>query len=236
MLRIHAIDSNATPCRAPRCAVRLLGAVFLAGVSIAGVAAESAPDARDHASVAQAQLLVQDTTARVLAAMSRDLAAIKAEPARAFGIVESIVMPNIDLERTSRMVLGRHWSKATEAQRARFMRVFGDQLVRTYVLGISDYLAVSDKLAVAIDYLPGSISEDKRNALIRTRVGTGAMAVSIDYRLHRVKQSWRVFDVLVEGVSVASTYRSSFTSEANRNGMDGLIERIDEKNRRLGPA
>lgn len=231
----HSITIH-RPYRVPCGLARLLTAVLVAGIFHCPAGADEKSTNRPGASVESAILLVQNTTARILAAMSRDRDRIATEPEQAFDTVARIVLPSIDLERTSRLVLGDHWTSATDKQRTRFKQVFADQLIRTYVLGLSDYLAVSDKIGVAIDYLPGMISNNGKVAVVRTRVGAASMAVGIDYRLYLFEDGWRVFDVLVEGVSVASTYRSSFRSEASRNGMDRLIERIAEKNRRLGPA
>ena len=214
----------------------MLAVALLGGAPAGSSSAENDAKPRSTPSVETAQFLVQNTTARVLAAMSQEREEKKLAPGEAYDIVSRIVMPSVDLESTSRLVLGSHWSSATDAQRRRFMQVFGDQLIRTYVLGIADYLSVSNRLAIQIDYLPGTISNNGKVAVVRSRVGASSMSVDIDYRLRLVDGSWRVFDVIVEGVSVASTYRSSFMSEARRNGMDRLIERIAEKNRKLGPV
>ncbi|MDX1432443.1 MAG: ABC transporter substrate-binding protein [Gammaproteobacteria bacterium] len=217
------------------CSATLLLAAGALGLVLHGPARASETAAAPATpSAATAQLLVEDTTARVIAAMSRERERDGVKPELAYDIVARIVMPNIDLDRTSRLVLGEHWARATDAQRARFKQVFGNQLIRTYVLGLADYLAVSGKIAIAIDYLPGAITKDGRVAVVRSRVAASSVSMRIDYRLHRVEGAWRVFDVLVEGVSVASTYRSSFMAEASRNGIDRLIERIAEKNRRPG--
>ena len=187
-------------------------------------------------SAAQAQLLVEDTTSRVLAAMSRDREAVQAESALASQVVQSIVMPNVDLKRVSQLVLGKHWRKATKDQQERFMAAFGAQLVRTYVIAVTDYLTVSDKIGVEISYLPVNLSKDKKKALVRSRIGKSSIRVSIDYRLHRVNDTWKVYDVLVEGVSVVSTYRKSYTEAAIKRGIDHVIERIAAQNRKFGPV
>lgn len=185
--------------------------------------------AQDQAS--HAQLLVENTTSRVIAAMSRDS---KSTPA--FEIVETIVMPNVDLKRISRLVLGKHWVNATQNQRDRFMDAFGAQLVRTYVIAVSDYLSMSDKIGLEIDYLPAKSNKDQTKALVRSRVGLSGARVSIDYRLHRVDDAWKVYDVLVDGISVVLTYKKSYAAVAVNGGLDHLIERIAAKNRELRPT
>jgi phospholipid transport system substrate-binding protein len=219
---------------------RAMGAVLVSlVVSLPGAgsawAGETEP-AGGAESAAEAQLLVQDTTARVLAAMSRDKKRILDQPAVAFAIVEGIVMPNVDLDRVSKLVLGTHWRRATPAQRERFKREFGTQLLRTYVIGVTDYLTLAEKLGTEISYLPSTANDDKSEATVRTEVGRSAMQVRIDYRLHRRDDSWMVYDVLVEGVSAVRTYRKSFVAETSKRGIDSLTDRIAAKNRQFGPA
>lgn len=196
-----------------------------------GVSGEELRNSYELTPASHAQLLVENTTSRVIAAMSRD-----PEPKLASEIVESIVMPNVDLHRISRLVLGEHWLKATKNQQDRFMDAFGAQLVRTYVIAVSDYLAVSDKIGLEIDYLPAKSNKDQTRALVRSRVGKSGARVSIDYRLHRVDDAWKVYDVLVDGVSVVLTYKKSYAAAAIKGGLDNLIERITAKNRELRPA
>lgn len=185
---------------------------------------------------AEAQLLVQDTIARVLAAVSRDMQKGVTEQAAAMAIVEKVVMPNVDLERVSHLVLGKHWRRATLSQRKRFKHEFGNQLLRTYAIGVVDYLSVSEKVGSRVSYLPPTVNEDKSVATVRTKVGRSAMQVSVDYRLHRRDRIWKVYDVLVDGVSTVRTYRTSFMSETNRHGIDSLTDRIAAKNRQFGPV
>jgi phospholipid transport system substrate-binding protein len=201
-----------------------------------GVWGEEPRKSSQPATASQAQLLVENTTSRVIAAMSRDSGAMQAESTLASEVVETIVMPNVDLKRISRLVLGEHWLNASKNQRERFMRAFGAQLVHTYVIAVSDYLSMSDKIGLEIDYLPAKTNKDGTKVLVRSRVGKSSARVSIDYRLHRVEDEWKVYDVLVDGVSVVLTYRKSYAAAAVKGGLDHLIERITAKNRKLRPA
>lgn len=191
----------------------------------------SAPAAARHA-----QLLVQDTTSRVLAAMARGSDTHTAGERHAFHAVESIVMPHVDLRLVSRQVLGEHWASATRDQQRMFMEEFGAQLVHAYVITMTEYLSISDKLAVTIDYLPVDVDQDRRRAVVRTRVGVANAQVQLDYRLHKFGDQWKVYDVLVDGVSVVRTYRKSFAAEISRVGLDRLIARLADRNKRQQPT
>ena len=203
---------------------------------VAGASADESRPADGGTPAVEAQLLVQDTVARVIAAMSRDVQKGMKEPDTAVAILERIVMPSVDLERISRLVLGKHWQRATLAQRERFKREFGTQLLRTYAIGVLDYLTLSEKVGSQVSYLPPTTNEDKNIATVRTKVGRSAMQIRVDYRLHRRDSAWKVYDVLVEGVSTVRTYRTSFISETRRHGIDSLTDRIAAKNRQFGPV
>lgn len=186
---------------------------------------------------AEAQLVVQNTIARVLAAMSRGTQPVSDdEPTKAIAIVDKIVMPNVDLERVSQLVLGKHWRRASLDQRERFKREFGTQLLRTYAIGVIDYLIVSNKLGTQISYLAPIVNESGTIATVPTAVGPSAIQVRIDYRLHRRGEIWKVYDVVVDGVSTVRTYRTSFIAETTRNGIDSLTDQIAAKNREYDPV
>ena len=188
------------------------------------------------ASPGHVQLLVQDTTSRVLAAMARGAEAEAPVQRRAFDAVESIVMPHVDLRLVSRQVLGKHWATATPHQRKMFMQEFGAQLVHVYVITMTEYLSISDKLGVTIDYLPVDFDHERGRAVVPTRVGVANARVRLDYRLHLSRDGWKVYDVLVDGVSVVRTYRKSIIAEVSRVGLDRFIARLADRNRKNQPA
>ncbi|HEB95597.1 MAG TPA: ABC transporter substrate-binding protein, partial [Sedimenticola thiotaurini] len=128
-----------------------------------------------------------------------------------------------DFERMSRLALGRHWRKASEQQRQAFVAAFRQLLVRTYATALLNY---SDEQIV---YKPLRQEPTGKEAVVNTLVSEpGGAPVPIDYRLHLGSDGhWRVYDVIVDGVSLVSNYRSSFGSEIRRRGMDGLIRKLE---------
>jgi phospholipid transport system substrate-binding protein len=95
-------------------------------------------------------------------------------------------------------------------------------LIRTYSAALQDYRAPE------IRYFPAHISPDGRRATVRTRItrpGT-QQVVDVQYRLFMKDGQWKVFDVVIDGVSLAANYRTSFDREIRQVGLDGLIERL----------
>ncbi len=126
------------------------------------------------------------------------------------------------LELIGRFVLGRHWRRASEAERAEFAQLFEDYLVASYAQKLSEY--GGEKLVVQ-----GVRPKGKSGAVVTSRVVPPEGApIQVEWRLRRDGEGWRVIDVVIEGVSMAVTHRSEFSSViASRGGkIDGLLDAL----------
>lgn len=189
---------------------------------VPGYAARGCPNAnRDDALT-----LVRETTDQVLSEVEANRASIENDPGVARGIVNKLITPNVDLQAFSRLVLGKHWRKATPEQRRRFLDEFHTLILRTYATAVTHYKGFD------IEYLP--MREESRDTLatVRTRIpqkeGPG---VSVNYRLRCHDDRWKLFDVSIQGVSMVTTYRNAFAVEVKKSGIDGLIDLLVKKNR-----
>lgn len=150
---------------------------------------------------------------------------LRANPGGLEQLVEDIVLPHFDLPALSQLTLGKYWRQATPEQRARFTSEFARLLIRTY----SSSLARHTNPAVEHQLL--SIPEDKRSAMVRTRVEQpGTSAILIDYSLRRVGSGWKIYDLTIEGISMAVNYRATFSDQIRRGGLDALIETLAARN------
>lgn len=174
-----------------------------------------------------AQIVVREATEQLLDSISREKEVIDVDKARLYAIVEEIVLPHFDFTKMSQRVLGRHWREATEEQRAQFQDAFRDLLVRTYATALSEYRDQS------IVYLPMRERGEGGEVSVRTRIEPpGGAPIPIFYEMYPIADKWKVYDVTIDGVSLVINYRSSFSNEIRRNGMDSLITRLAEMNRR----
>lgn len=171
------------------------------------------------------QRLLKEVSDAVLAELTADRAALEAEPARLYALVRRHLVPHVDFARLSALALGRSWRTATEAQRARFAAEFQQLLVRTYSTGLLE-LRTWDIRYPAQRLAPDAVDVTVQAELLRP----GAPPVPMSYRLYREGERWRVYDVTIEGVSLASTYRTSFEDEVRQHGLDRLIDRLAEMN------
>lgn len=169
--------------------------------------------------------VLETATNQVIDALEKD-PTIKQDPARIKALVNEFVLPHVDFPTLSRWVLGKYWRRTTDEQRQSFMKEFKDLLVNTYGISLAEY---SDQKLV---FLPLRGDPGSNSVTVNARFEQGAAPpVSLIYRMHFRNEHWLVYDMVIEGVSFATTYRTTFGSEARQFGVQGLIDRLVEKNR-----
>jgi phospholipid transport system substrate-binding protein len=175
------------------------------------------------------QTLVRRTADRVLGDVLANKAELNANPSRIYELVQRHVVPYFDFRQMTQSAVGRHWRTATEAQRAALTREFQELLVRTYGVALLNYSGQQ------IEYLPVRTGRPDDDVTVQTKVAEkGAPPIPIDYRLSKASGDWKVFDVVIDGVSLVSNYRTSFAEEVQRYGLDGLIQKLADRNKRAG--
>lgn len=173
--------------------------------------------------------LVKDTSDRVLAAVTERKAELDAAPEKVYGLINEIVLPHFDFVRMSRLVLGKYWRKASDAQKDAFVSEFRQLLVRTYGVALLNYSGQK------IEYLPMREVGDAKEVNVNTEVAEhGAPPIPINYRLYLNGGQWKVFDITIDSVSLVSNYRTGFNNQIRRHGLDGLIAKLKERNQKSG--
>jgi len=171
------------------------------------------------------QEVVRETADQMLGKLRSHRAELDADPSLIYGMVQDIVLPRFDFELISRYVLGRYWRQASAAQQQAFIEGFRSLLVRTYAHALLNY---SDQ---DIRYLSVRADKSGDRVMVPTQVAAaGAPAIPIDYKLYRDGGgAWKVYDVVIDGISLVSTYRSNFNSQIGRVGIDGVIESLQQR-------
>ncbi len=169
--------------------------------------------------------VVKNTSSQVIERLKDDSQGIKSDPKRINQLVDELITPSFDFPKMSRWVLGKNWRKASDDQKVRFSNAFQSLLIRTY----SRALAQSDN--VDIKYLPEHPSKDGKKTTIKTEVYRpgGAPLIPISYRLYKAGDTWKVYDVSIDGVSLVSTYRGSFNDKIKKKGLDALISSLESR-------
>jgi phospholipid transport system substrate-binding protein len=170
--------------------------------------------------------VVRDTSTRMLLALQSERPQIAQDSERLDELVAEIVLPYFDFRRMSQWVLGRNWRTATAQQRERFVEQFRLLLVRTYGRALSEY--ADEK----VSYLPFDAGNAADRVTVRTEIEPpGGTPIPIFYSMYLSDNGWKVYDVAISGVSLVTTYRSSFGSSIRKDGMDSLIEQLGNHNR-----
>ncbi len=127
-----------------------------------------------------------------------------------------VINTDVDFEAVSRRVVLRKWRKATPEQKLKFKKQFSTIMVNTYAKLLKNY--TDEKVIFGKEQL-------KRNkyAIVDTLVVSGHKKIPVRYRLIKVKQHWKIYDFIVEGVSLVSTYRNSYQNILKRGGLDALL-------------
>jgi len=168
--------------------------------------------------------LVHKTADDVLVVLKAD-DSIQQDKEKIYKLAEEKILPNFDLDRISMLVLGKTWRKINEDQQQQFKSEFKTMLLRTYAVALGKY---KDQ---EIDFKPLRMEPTDKQATVKTQIiQEGAQPISVDYTLAKKDDQWKVFDIVIEGVSLVTNYRSQFASEIKNNGIDSLITKLAEKN------
>jgi phospholipid transport system substrate-binding protein len=171
--------------------------------------------------------IVQNAVARVIAVVSeqhaREGAAAERDTERARAEIRGIAGDLFDFGEMSRRALSRHWAARTAAEQAEFVRLFADLLERGYLGRIQSY--AGEKIVYLGEGIDGPFATVKSRVVAPTR----RTETALDYRLMLKDGTWRVYDVLVDGVSFVSTYRSEFNRVIQSTGYESLVERMRSK-------
>lgn len=139
--------------------------------------------------------------------------------------VEARVLPNFDFGRMTALAVGRHWRVATPEQKTQLTDEFRTLLVRTYSSALTTYKAQ------AVDVKPLKVDDAATDVTVLTDVAVAnQQPVSINYSLRKTEQGWKVYDVIVAGVSLVTNYRGTFNETVQASGLDGLVKLLKEKN------
>jgi phospholipid transport system substrate-binding protein len=169
--------------------------------------------------------LVKKMTQDVLDAIKSDKQLAAGDRQKALKLAEEKILPHVDFAEATRLAVGRAWSQATPEQKKKLTDEFRRMLVRTYSSAVSTYEGQTMKV-LPVRMKPGDTEVTVRNHYIRP----GGKPVQLDYSMRKTDSGWKIYDIVVEGVSLVLTYRSEFDAVVKQQGIDGLIKTLAQKN------
>jgi phospholipid transport system substrate-binding protein len=183
----------------------------------------------------EAQRLITASADRMLNALEAEGDDLRNNPARVRELAERNLVPHVDFEQVSRLVLGKTWRTATPGQRSRFIHEFQQFLVRFYTTALVEYTRGEDIPRDVMRFLPLRANPGDKRVTVSSRIKQpgGSQPIPVDYYMSLAGDQWKVYDVSVDGVSLVSNYRNSFANEVRKHGLDGLIAHLAKRNAEL---
>lgn len=169
--------------------------------------------------------LVKQTSATVLAEIKANGDAYRSDLPSLYKLVNDVVLPNFDFDAMTDLALGRHRAKVTAEQKPVIVQEFRTILVRTYSSALLEY--TNQELV----YLPMEGKESDGKVVVRSEIEQpGGFPIPINYSLREGDDGWKVYDISVDDVSLVTNFRSSFARAIKKNGVDGLIQTLKDRN------
>ena len=194
-------------------------AMFIACVPLLA-AAQEAPD-----------VLLKRVTDELLAIIKVDKDLQSGNTRKVVELAEQKVLPHFDFSRMTRLAVGRNWAQASDAQKEALTKEFRTLLVRTYSASLAAYRNQT------IEVKPAKMNAQDKDVVVRTAVlQQGGPPIPIDYAMEKGDGGWKVYDVVIDGVSLVTTYRGSFNDQIQKGGIDGLVKTLSDRNRSPQPA
>lgn len=175
-----------------------------------------------------AQLVIKETSDQLYKILQTDRDALANDRQRVLQLVDEVIEPRVDLNKVSRLVLGKYWRKASPDQRAAFQREFKSLLVNTYATAFTEFGEWQ------IHFIPMTIKEGAKRAMVKTEIiQPSRPPIAVNYRMAINKENkWKAYDIIIEGISMVTNYKSGFANSIKRSGgLDKIIEDLAAKNK-----
>ena len=192
--------------------------IAISALALAGSAlAAEAPD-----------VLVKRISAEVIDAAKNDKEIQAGNQQRVMDLVESKILPHVDFQRMTSLAAGRFWRQATPEQQKRLSNEFRTLLIFTYSGALSQ---VKNE---TVEFKPLRADPADAEVEVRSSVNmTRGEPITLNYRLAKTPQGWKIFDINVLGAWLVETYKGTFATEIGKSGIDGLIKALAERNKKL---
>ncbi len=175
------------------------------------------------------QDVIKETSQRMIAALNKDRPALQQDASKIYDLVDQILLPHFDFELISRWALGKYWRSASPEQRTRFTDQFRTLLVRTYASALLEYS--NEEIRFPATSPPAANTND---VTVPTQVQPRSGApIPINYSMHFMNGTWKVYDVTVDGISLVTNYRDTFVSQIRDGGMDAVIQGLEQRNQQV---
>jgi phospholipid transport system substrate-binding protein len=171
--------------------------------------------------------VVRQTTDDVLQTLREQRETLQNDSKHVYSIIDEKILPRIDFHYMAKLVLGKYWRQASDEEKQTFEREFRLLIVRTYATALLEY----DEQT--IDYPATHMKPDADDVTVQTVIKQpGGVPIPVNYSLHLTDAGrWQVYDMIIDGISLVTNYRSTFASEIRRSSLQELIRQLIEHNK-----
>jgi phospholipid transport system substrate-binding protein len=171
--------------------------------------------------------MLKNVTSRTMGALKENRSDLHRHPEKIYDVVNSYILPHVDFTEMARWVVGRNaWQEANEATKREFVGEFRTMVVRTYAQSLLKYT----NQTVEFTPLRGS-QEGKGRVQVSSFIREpGKKPVRMDYRLLRADGNWKVYDIIIEGVSLMQGYRAQFADDVRHGGLSEVVQKLRSHN------
>ena len=170
--------------------------------------------------------LAKSVTDEVLAVIRADKDIQSGNQKKVLELVEAKVLPHFSFPRMTQLAMGRNWRSATPEQQKKLVAEFRTMLVRTYTTAFTQYKNQT------VEYKPLRAAAGDTEVVVQSLIKQNSgPPVAVDYGMEKTDSGWKVYNMKIEGISLIENYRNSFNTEIQKNGVDGLIAALADKNR-----
>jgi phospholipid transport system substrate-binding protein len=167
--------------------------------------------------------LIETSSTVLFADLDANRAKYRKDVSALYKVVDNIFLPHVDVDFAAQQVLGKYWRTATADQRKRFVTAFYRSLLQTYGDALVDF--TGDRLKI----LPfqGDAAAPRANVRTEIKRSNGA-TIAVSYSLRKNTAGvWKVWDVVIEGISYVKSFREDFGLEIDQKGLDALLTRLE---------
>lgn len=168
--------------------------------------------------------VVKEGTERLQTLIVQNHARYRADLPGFYQVVNDVVVPYFDVPFISKTVLARNYREATPEQRKRFQEAFKNMLIRSYANALLEYHD-----SVKVEWKPLRAAPDATDVVVNSALlrSQGQQPVAVGFALHKTGEDWKVYDIVIENISLVTNFRGQFAAEIRKSGLDSVISRME---------
>ena len=175
------------------------------------------------------QKVIKDLSDQIYQQLNDNKEELLNERQNIFTLVDTVIEPRLDVNKISRLVLGKYWRTATEEQKEQFQKEFKALLINTYATAFNEFTEWT------IHFTPMKLPSEKKRVIVKSEIiQPSKPPVAVNYRMSLNQEGeWKAYDVIIEGISMVTNYKGSFASSIKESGgLDNVIRDLVAKNKK----